>query len=160
MSGPPALSEEQVIRIMTDVMERVKSLTCKYDKKDYRMKILHNYDIDCIEMSFVALANIQILLWVTLISTYTIGTTMHIAKKTKEDMLADGQPVDIETIRQVYILPSFEKGLISLMYKVMNTVTFVLVEVISSTILLQVTKIFLHSFTKNSMLISMKYSQL
>ena len=36
---------------------------------------------------------------------------MHIAKKTKEDMLADGQPVDIETIRQVYILPSFEKGL-------------------------------------------------
>ena len=100
---------------MTDVMERVKSLTCKYDKKDYRMKNLHNYDIDYFKMSFVVLANIQILLWVTLLQTYTIGTTMHIAKKTKEDMLADGQPVDIETIRQIYILPSFEKGLFLLM---------------------------------------------
>jgi uncharacterized protein YnzC (UPF0291/DUF896 family) len=36
---------------------------------------------------------------------------MHIAKKTKEDMLAEGESVDIETLRQVYILPSFEKGL-------------------------------------------------
>ena len=58
-----------------------------------------------------ALANSENLCWVTLLSTCTSGTTMHIAKKTKEDMLADGQPVDIETIRQVYILPSFEKGL-------------------------------------------------
>ena len=55
---------------------------------------------------------------------------MHIAKKTKEDMLADGQPVDIETIRQVYILPSFEKGLFLLIRLGMNAVTFLLAEII------------------------------
>ena len=38
VSVPPALSEEQVIRIMTDVMDRVKSLTCKYDRNEYRMQ--------------------------------------------------------------------------------------------------------------------------
>ena len=58
-------------------------------------------------------------------SNCTIGTTMHIAKKTKEDLLAEGKPVDIETLRQIYILPSFEQGLFENMnWKVIAFNTF------------------------------------
>jgi hypothetical protein len=39
---------------------------------------------------------------------------MHNAKKIKDDILAEGHHVDNETLRQTYILPNFEKGVVNL----------------------------------------------
>jgi hypothetical protein len=39
---------------------------------------------------------------------------MHNAKKMKDDIIAEGHHVDNETLRQTYILPNFEKGIVNL----------------------------------------------
>lgn len=45
-----------------------------------------------------------------LLHPQSAGTTMHNAKKIKDDIIAQGHHVDNETLRQTYILPNFEKG--------------------------------------------------